>query len=149
MNETNPFFSRIQLEDLPFRACLPNSSMQYSSFTRLSVLKLVHPHKLGDPLKASRTVSHVSSRWRDVALNNPSLCNRSRYHINSLVEETRTLRTDEVRDKKDAKRALDTADLGQGWVGQRMRPEHGVGPHLFTTSRRGFRFAAGFQLLSY
>ena len=56
---------------------------------------------------------------------------------------------DKIRDKKNAKHSLSTADLGQGWVRQRMRPEHDVGPHLFTTSRRGFRFAVGFQLLSY
>ncbi|KIM46894.1 hypothetical protein M413DRAFT_440464 [Hebeloma cylindrosporum] len=36
----------------------------------------INPNKLGDPLEASRTVSHVSSRWRDVALNNPWLWNR-------------------------------------------------------------------------
>ena len=34
------------------------------------------PRKLGDPLEASRTVSHVSSRWRDVALNNSRLWNQ-------------------------------------------------------------------------
>ena len=35
-----------------------------------------NPHVLGDPLEASRTVSHVSSRWRDVALNNSRLWNQ-------------------------------------------------------------------------
>ena len=34
-----------------------------------------HEVELGDPLEASRTVSHVSSRWRDVALNNSRLWN--------------------------------------------------------------------------
>jgi len=36
----------------------------------------VNPYKLGDPLEASRIVSHVSSRWRDVALNNSRLWNQ-------------------------------------------------------------------------
>src|SRR5437016_1338538 len=36
----------------------------------------IHPDKPHDPLDASRIVSHVSYRWRDVALNNSRLWNQ-------------------------------------------------------------------------